>query len=362
MKSEAMWRIYLDDLCRRMKADQKKAFTDELEVTQATINRWRRGEDWPNSSNLERLLAILSEGEREHMLLLMRQDSKVWSLLPLQVRETELAEDYGNDQSSTLRHGELDNFFLKLLRLQRDTPDRFWQLCSAILRECITRMETHPLQVGIEVSVVTCMPPRDGKVRSLRSIVAMGTSPWRGDLHMNEVFLGLESLPGYVVTTRRGHMIPDLAQDSSLLPAPCREHERSTAAFPIMVSSGTTPEMTLAGSLVVSCVQPNYFTVQRMDILEDFADIIRLALSDDLYKFYPASLIELAPLPPWDIQRDYLETFRERVTAESRRLKAEGHEFTFDEVKNRVWEYIESELLQRTAFPSLEKEKVNTEG
>lgn len=360
MKNEETWRTFLDYLCRRMRADQKRDFARDVDVSQATINRWRRGEDWPKTHNLERLLAILPAEQREQMVLLMRKDKKVWSLLPAEVRTTHGGE-LSEGSLTFFKNLDLDHFCLTMLRLQRDSPDPFWQMSGAILRECLKYLETHPVQVGMEIVMALFMPPHNGKVRSLRAIVGLGSSPWRGDLHTLDYFLGLNSLAGSVVTTRRGDIVLDLTQPSFLMPAPFQAHERSAAAFPIMrVATGASAEMTIAGALIASCTQEDYFTSERLDILEVFADIIRLALTGD-YPFYPASLIELAPLPDWNLQRAYLETFWKRVSAESRRLSAEGEEVSFDEIKNRVWEHIEHELLQYASSP-LEKVGGTKEG
>lgn len=353
--SEETWRNYLYTMNKLMDAEQKRAFYRAIGVSRQTFDRWRRGEDWPQRSNLVRLLKFLSEEERSRFLqLLKKDDARAWSLLPEDVRETTFADGYGNTLDSAFQHEELDNFCLKLLRLQRDTPDRTWQVGRAILHECVTRLETHPVQAGIEVSVATCMPPqRDGKVRSLREIVGIGTPPWREDFHEKDFFLGIETLAGQAVNTRRGQMIPNFAHGSPLSVAPRLEHERCAASFPIMhVTPGPTPEMSIAGALVVSCAQAGYFTARRMDILEIFADIIRLAYSEDVY--YPASLIELAPMPPPSVQSASLDVLFMRVLAEDKRLKAEGSDLPSGEVEKRVRAEIELELLHLASSSPLE--------
>lgn len=45
----------------------------------------------------------------------------------------------------------------------------------------------------------------EGKVRSLRESMGVGTPPWPGDLEHQAMFLGAESLAGYVVTNCRQH-------------------------------------------------------------------------------------------------------------------------------------------------------------
>ena len=334
------WRGFLEQLNRLMDAPQKRAFAKSLGVSQASINRWRRGEDLPNPRNLENLLTLLPEDQRVKMMVLMRADPKVLPLLPAEARTFE--------EATTIE--TLDTFCINLLRLQRDSPDRFWQLSGAILRKCLALLETHPQQTGMEIVVVTCMPPRDGKVRSLRALVGMGTAPWQNFLHEKDYFLGLNSLAGNVVVTRRGRAVSNLAHQP-LAPSPFIEHEQSAAAFPIMnITEGPSPEMAVAGALVVSCTQPGYFTDERMELIEVFADLIRLALHE--YIFYRAFQIDLVALPPWEQQKDILETFWEKFTVENAKTRREG-EHSYAEIELLVRKQIEGELLQVATPPPM---------
>ncbi len=330
--SEVTWRSFLGDIFRLMDPGAKRAFAQQLGVTLASIYRWLRTEDVPKRAKLVELLTLLPGGQREQMLALMRADPNVM----LQLSDEERKSEETSVET-------LDSFCLNLLRLQRDSPDRFWQLSGAILRKCLALLETHPQQVGIEIVVATCMPPRDGNVRSLRAIVGMGTPPWQSFLHEKDYFLGLNSLAGNVVVTRRGKEISDLAQSPAFAPAPFIEHERSAAAFPIMHTiEGSSPEMAVAGAIIASCTQPDYFSdASRMEILEVFADLIRLALHE--YIFYRAFQIDLVALPLWEKQREILATFWEKFTVA--KARAEG-QHTYAEVEALVRKQLEGELLQ----------------
>jgi transcriptional regulator with XRE-family HTH domain len=341
MINERTWQTFLDDLCRRMKSEEKQTFSAAVGVSMTTINRWRRGEDWPKTRNLERLLTVLSAEQRQQLLFLMRRDPKVWVLLPMDVRAT-LPAETENEQVSLFQRGHLDDFCLKMLRLQRDTPDRFWQLSGAVLREALKQLETHPVQTGMEIIVTKCMPPRAGKVRSLRLLVGMGTSPWRGDLHTKDGFLGIESLVGYSLSRRHGEMVSDLTASSFHTPVQRIGQEQSAAAFPIM------RENCIAGALLVSSVQADYFTPERMELIEIFADLIRLAFYDSEGEFYPQETLDLGLMPPWTIQREYFEAFRKRVEDEYRRVSNEETSSMRElmRVEEQVRTQIEDELLK----------------
>lgn len=321
--SEVTWRLYLDEIVRLRSAAEKQQLYKAVGVTRAAFQRWRNGENAPDASHISLLFKALSEEEREHLRSLMMQDPKIRGLLPTEVTS-------GRDTPSQL-------WLLKMLRLQRDSPDRFWQLSGAILGECLTALETHPILTGIELVIATCMPPKNGKVRSLRAAVGRGTSPWRGHLHaLDNSFLGMESLPGYVVTKRRGEVIADLSESSLQIQVQEAEYARSAAAFPILMQ-----EHGVAGALLALCTQPDYFTPERMTLLEIFADVIRLALSEDKFTSYD---IELGVMPSWTVQCRHFASFRQRVLFEHQ--KALREESSPLHVEEQILEQIEDELLQ----------------
>jgi hypothetical protein len=231
-----------------------------------------------------------------------------------------------------------DRFYAECFRLQRDAPDRFWLLCGAILRHALTHLETHPKTVGIEMVIARCMPPRaEGKVRSLRRHVGMGTGSFRGDLHTKEYFLGAESLAGHAATRQHGEMVPDTEQ-SQLPTVHVMDDERSAAAYPIM------KEEKIAGVLIVSCSLPHYFSPERLTQLEIYADLLRLAFFDREY--YPCSTLDLGLMPDFTIQRASFETFWQRVEAEYRRALREGALSDVAQAEERVRGMLEEELLR----------------
>ena len=151
-------------------------------------------------------------------------------------------------------------------------------------------MQLDSARLGTEIIVVICMPPRGGKVRSLLEKVGMGTRPWRGDLQNKRQFLGAESLAGYAVTAGHQAVVQDIERESSLLPIHHVQFEKSVAAFPIVV------EGAVAGCMVVSSTQLNFFLPERLALLAQYADVLSLAFRSEA--FYPPSSIELRIMPP----------------------------------------------------------------
>ncbi len=327
---EATWRIYLDELVRRMSAAEKRQLYQAVQVTRTTFQRWRKEETLPDTAHIHLLLGALPERERERLRALMLDDPKMRALLPAEAVLT------GARPADKIPQDVYEEIF----RLARDAPDRFWLLCGTILLHALTQLETRPTQTGVELSVLRCMAPRpDGKIRSLRTAVSRGTPPWRGDLHAQEYFFGAESLAGIAVMQRHGLMIPDLHDTMVIAPSHSSDQERSAAAYPIMC------EGSIAGALLVSSCVPNFFTPEQLTLIEHYADLIRLAFYDQ--EFYPATRIELALMPPLSQQQPALRTFRQRVHEEYQRAVREERSLQeLTQVETRVRAMLEEELIR----------------
>ena len=335
MNKEVTWRTYLDEIIRRKSSAEKKQLYEMVHVTRTAFQRWRNGENTPDTAHINLLLNALPDEERERLQLLMMDDPRARLLLPSDVIFT------GCQPSDRIPQ----EVYEEVLRLGRDTPDRFWLLCGTIVSQALSQIETHPEQTGVEISIARCMPPqRDGKIRSLREYVGRGTPPWRRDLHMKDYFLGMESLAGYAVMHRHGVMIPNQDKGEDVIPAHWMEHEMSCAAYPIL------REGCIAGALIVSCCIADFFTQDKLTLIERYADLIRLALYD--HEFYPASSIDLALLPSWKTQMQHFRSFRQRVNDEYKRSICEEQppqERMMAE--ERVREALEGELLQLASQP-----------
>lgn len=320
------WRIYLDDIIKRRKPDEKDRLYQAVEITRTTMQRWRNGNNIPDPVHIHSLLQALPADERDQLRTLMQKDPR------LQV------------PNASLLTGETDripqHIYQEVLRISRDAPDRFWLVAGTILFHLLAQL-TIPEQAGTEIVIARCMPLRaDGKIRSLRAYAARGTTPWRTDFHLMEGFFGAESLAGYVVTQRHGMMIPDIRDSQLTVPLHCQEQgqEQSSAAVPIM------REGKVVGALIAICT---YVTTDEklLLLLERYADLLLLAFFDE--EFYPISVIELALMPDCCTQKSYFANFRQRVSEEYKR--SVGEEETLQEVgsiEQKVRQDIESELLR----------------
>ena len=327
---EVSWRLYLDEVIRRKSAAEKQRIYDAVNVTRTTVQRWRSGENTPDAAHIDLLLNALAPEESERLRSLMLEDPKMRALLPTE------AVLIGARPARKIPQDVYEEAF----RLGRETTNRFWLLCGTLLLHALTQLETQPTPTGMEIVVARCMPPRhDGKIRSLRADAGRGTPPWRGDFHTEDGFFGIESLAGVAVMNHHGLMVPDLRETEVMALDPLTGHALSAAAFPILREGG------VAGVLMVSSCEPNFFTQDRLLLTEKYADVLRLAFYDQ--EFYPASSIDLALMPSRNRQKDALRSFRQRVNDEYKRALRQGQSFQdLASIETRVRQALEDELLQ----------------
>jgi GAF domain-containing protein len=210
-------------------------------------------------------------------------------------------------------------------------PFRQWQIRHLVLERAVERLD--PDRVGIEVSVVVCVPPvGDAPVRSLCEILAVGTPPWQTGIERRLFFLGAESLCGWTVGSGQPGVVQDIHKPGTL-PLLRSQHEQSAATWPLQRKGK------LAGCLLVVSTQVEYFSRSLLAAIEIVANA--LALSFEEHEFYEISRIALREISPTHQQTD-LAHFRQRVT-QLRRVQ--DYSLSIAEAEKRVFQQIESELF-----------------
>jgi transcriptional regulator with XRE-family HTH domain len=313
------WSSVLQSIIRS--SAERQRLSSALGVTSMTLSRWASGESKPQRQHLIHLLQAVSPSQRPDLLNALEQqypDIQSW-----------LTED-------TFEHIPSE-FFAQVLNIRTTTTEslRFWRISEFILKQVLTQLD--PNRLGMAVKLVQCMKPgADGKIRSLRERTGKGTLPWAADLEHDVLFLGLESLCGYAVEVR--HIVnDDNLQQSKTFPAIQDDFEVSAAAHPIRF------EGRIAGCLLASSTQKNYFSQQRLKLLTTFSDLISLAFDKD--DFYDPNSIELRVMPKPDFQRPILTQFRQRVTLKFQQAMFNQQRFSNAEVEQDAWKELETELL-----------------
>lgn len=306
---------------------EKQRLADELGIKPITLSRWTSSESDPRPQNLRHLLSAIPQ-HREQMLELIKEETGF-----------EEFTSVGFDDSSIDIPAA---FYNRVFTARASTVEsmRFWSLSNLILQQAISQIDFDRL--GIAINVVRCMTPSpiDNKVHSLRESVGFGTHPWSGDLEQRAMFLGAESLCGYVATLCRPAANQNVDDKQNLIPAHKVDHEKSAAVYPILFAGR------IAGCLLVSSTQYNYFTSQsRLDLIEDYANLLTLAFEPE--EFYEPQNIELRVMPNQDKQKNYFADFRQRVANTMIDGARNKHPVNNLQAEQMVWQKLEEELLQQ---------------
>ena len=304
---------------------ERRRLATALGLSEMTLVRWANEGILPQRSQITRLVQVVQQQYRQELI------------------ESLETGPYPNIQL-WLKEGPSEHisteFFTHILSLRTTTTEslRFWQMSEAILSQVLEQLD--PNREGMSITLVQCMPPsniHDGKIRSLREVAGKGTLPWDSDLTHLSLFLGMESLAGYVVEARHEATIEDLSKDH-LVPAYRTENEVSAAAYPIMLGDN------IVGCLSASSTQRGYFTQQRMALLAAFSNLASLAFNKT--DFHIATKVELRIMPSPDIQRPILHSFRQRVSKNLTNALHQRIQKTNIEAEREAWEAIENELIE----------------
>ncbi len=324
MSAPSSWRDLLRYLITQ--SGERERIANEIGVNPVTLDRWCSEKSTLRSRNIGPLLQTVPVAQRELLADLLTQDH----LLADELAITAMSPD------------ELERAFFRQVLVARATTEEvllFWIICRQILQHALRRLD--PESVGMVITVAVCMPPAADKrmIRSLREIMGLGTPPWPGDLEHQSMFLGTESLAGYVVRQGRPQAIDDLRAQHSLLPAYQTEYEVSAAAHPIMYANR------VAGCLLVSSTQPRYFvSPARLALIADYAQLIALAFCPQ--QFYPLEWIELHMMPPLAVQRQLLVSLQQRIMQMLKEAFAASRSLTRDEAEQLAWQQMEEELIE----------------
>ncbi len=319
------------DLLKSIISDprEKLRISELLGVREITLTRWINQESDPRPQNLRNLLNALPQ-HRERFLDLIRQE--------------EGFEEFTNAILDSSLQEIPSQFYTRIFAARASTiaSMRFWSISNLILQQAIGQLD--PERLGMAINVVRCMLPSDSdkKVHSLRESVGIGTLPWAGNLEQKAMFLGAESLCGFVVTVCRPAANQNVDDPQNLIPAHKVEYEKSAAVHPILFAGR------IAGCLLVSSTQHNYFlSLERLALIEQYADLLALAFEPE--DFYEPGAIELRMMPDQEMQKQHFADFRIRVAqtmVEAARNKRPVNNIQAEEI---VWRELERELLQEAA-------------
>lgn len=320
------WRSLLAVLIEEPTARLRLA--DAVGVVPITLQRWAKGEGNPRSQSLQKMLDALNPEQRDRLLPLLEQEYPGFS-------SAGKVSVSGRGENAFAIAVEL---YERVLHTSATSPHQllFSSLCDLILREALAELD--PDSLGMAIIVVRCMPPSPEKVRSLRESAGRGTPPWKPWLEEWTVLLGAESLAGSAIMSGRLEVNQDFKGRYSIAPGYQDRWEQSAAAAPIMRAGS------LAGSLLVSSTQSDYFSPNRCRLVENYAELLALAFAPS--DFYKLQDIELWLMPYAEVQRPYLAQFQQRFKDLMIQHARDQQPISALEAEQIAWQQIERELLQ----------------
>src|SRR5712691_2683341 len=303
---------------------ERQRISNELGIRAITLIRWVNGETDPRPQNLHNLLNVIPE-HRDQMRDLIRKEAGFENF------SDELVDDTSKDIPS--------EFYARVLTARSSNSEnmRFWSTCNLLVQEVLEQLD--PDRQGMAIYVVRCMPRwADNKIHSLRESVGQGTPPWSGNLELKAMFLGAESLAGYIVTTCLPHSIANTREERSLIPSHSAEYEKSASAYPIMFAGR------VAGCHLCCSTQENYFLPQaRQELIKNYAELMALAFESK--EFYDPQDIALYVMPNQYEQKKHFTNFRQRVADMIIDAARVRHSIDSIQAEQVVWRQLEEELL-----------------
>ncbi|HTI15091.1 MAG TPA: hypothetical protein VL461_11065 [Dictyobacter sp.] len=314
------WREFLGSIISN--PGERDRISTEIGVHSVTLMRWVNGESNPRPHNLRQLLRSLPKPQRLQMQSMLENS----------------ASDVSDVDIDTIDQEIPYKFILEVLDACASIPEllRFWHISRMVLQQALRQLDSE--QVGMSITIVRCMPPRDGKIRSLRESVGLGTPPWGGDLEEKALLLGAESLAGHVTVSCRLEHIGNLKTNKTFLPVYQSEHEVSAVSCPIMRACH------VAGCLSLSSTQIDYFLPEaRLSLVRGYANLVALAFHPD--EFYEPDKIALHIMPPQKVQQKSFFGFRQRVLQRMQGQTSDGRRLRNTEAEQLEWQSIEQYLL-----------------
>lgn len=316
------WRELLG--CLITDGQERERLAQVARVRPTTLQRWADGANRPHFENARLLSRAVPQETRALFLRLLLADFP------------ELREEPRSDPPAL--QGIPGEFYARVLSNLALTPS---PLCRQSTRDLILRqalIHLDPERQGLLVSLAVCVPPRIGKkVRSLCERDGVGTAPWPRDFSERLFFLGSESLVGYAVKMMRSFVI-NSRDEPTVLPAHWDGPERSAAAFPIL------RQARVAGGLLVASARDNFFTQERLALIDAYAHLASYIFNDD--EFFDAEQIELMMMPDYNIQAPYFMGYARRVNQKLEEISTQGQPATLQRARDVVAQDLEDVLLQ----------------
>jgi len=305
---------------------ERQRIATALGINPATLTRWAANETNPRQQNLRELIRALPQQRKELIQLIQLEfpefeaDSKVLD-----------QEDSLTTIPAAFYSRVLDSF------VTTRRSQRFWTVCNLVLNQALGQLD--PNSLGMAITVAQCLPPsQGGKVRSMREVTGRGTPPWQFTLTREALFLGIEALAGYAITKGRTFTVENRMNRLGFYPVRWEPWEESAVVSPIWF------EYRIAGCLVVSSTQANYFLPFRQNLIEQYAKLMTLAFEPE--DFFKQEDIQLMIMPDRELQQTKVSNFRQRLSSVLLEVGRNQQTIDIEQSELLVWKQLEEEFLE----------------
>jgi hypothetical protein len=321
------WRDLLAEIIHD--THEKQRIAAALGVNQVTLSRWANNLSRPRFQHHKKLLDAIPARHKQEFAEL------------LAVEFPASREPIFNEQSEETIDEIPSAFYARIFSAYTSIPHelRIASILSLILQQMLSYLDID--QEGISISVALCTTPMAGQpVRTLHEFMGRGTPPFKSHLEMQTFFLGIGTMAGFVVTHSRQLVIQNLREEKGFAHSLKTDFEESAMVYPIMFENG------IAGCSIVSSTRLDFFTTARQRLVQDYTNLMALALSPG--HFYKSSQVNLRVLPDPEKQRKFFANFSQRLIATIGRLAGQG--FSRAEAEALTLREIEEEILRQNEF------------
>ncbi len=322
MAEEENWRELLKSLISDPR--QRQHLADIAGINPVTLLRWAAGKSKPRWENLQPILEAYPRYRRQFIASLAAEYPQFF------------IEDQGSEKPAL----EIPSaFYSRVLKAYTSLPVqmRMSSICTLILNDIIDQLDTQ--QMGLVAIVVQCTPPTSGqKIRSLRTTLGRGTAPWPRQTEQDTLFLGAESQAGYTVISGHPVVIHSAHEKLRMFPTQHVFYEESAFTTPLMLAHRS------AGCLYVASTQADYFTPQRQNLVQQYAELLVIVFDEAM--LFDLNCIEPGLMPSYERQKPLLYHFQQRVYDCLVQAMRNQQPLTRIQAEAIVWSNIEEELLQ----------------
>ncbi len=323
------WRELLGQIL--FDAREKERVAHKLNINPVTLTRWIDGRSLPRPKNLQDLLDALPEHREQLRTLLSEEYSSL------------IAGGEASSKNLSATSSEIPAaFYAHVLDVYMTSSPtlRSFITIDSVLQQALHHLD--PERRGMSIVLVQCVPPPDKqtlKVHSLREMTGRGNSPWSTDYENQAIMLGAESLPGYATVTGKMIFFNDRTQWQSTFPMDKDSYENSIVASPLIRMDR------VAGCVTITSTQSHYFTQAHLNLIQRYTQLLLLAF--DEASFYPLRDLELGIMPPAEVQRPVLQSFRQHVTDVLLKLARQHQSIDLQQAEKIAWKQLEEELLAK---------------